>query len=75
MSKFLTKIKDWFTDALGALMMISSLVLTYTGSVVFIWDGLIILIVGFILMTIPDGQIAEAIKKWADKKYGDNDKK
>lgn len=71
MSKLIEKIKDWFTDILGAIMMLSSLFLTYTGALVFIWDGFILLLVGFILMTIPDGQIAEGIKKWANKKYGD----
>ena len=70
MSKIVEKIKDWFTDALGGAMMVISLTLVYTKSIPFMWEGFSILMAGFVLMAIPDKEIAQAIKNWADKKFG-----
>lgn len=77
---FLRNIKDWFTDLLGATIMV-------TASYFFFWDErldiktyIICLVIGFVLLWVPDELILNIIKKWAGKKInedipGDTDNK
>lgn len=73
MSKILDKVKDWFTDVIGAILMIMGVILSWDKQIDFIWTGIAMLVAGFILVVIPDKEIAAAIKAWAKKKFGSHE--
>lgn len=68
--------KDKFTDVLGLLIMIFVSFgvwiapLFDLNSINLIFDGIVGLLLGFILLMFPDGVIISFIKRWASKKFG-----
>lgn len=68
---FIKNIKDWFTDLLGAIVMGVTIYLIYTAQIQWMWEGIIGMCIGFVLLWVPDDIILKYIKKKADKKLDD----
>lgn len=64
-------VKDWFTDLLGAAVMIATLIGIYQGKIVWVWEGIIGMCIGFVLLWVPDDVILKYIKLKAKKKLDD----
>lgn len=60
-------LKDWFTDLIGAVIMIATLVAVWHGDIQWQWEGLIGMAVGFVFLWVPDDVILKYIKKKVDK--------
>lgn len=61
-------LKDWFTDLLGAGIMIATGIGIYQAKIVWVWEGIIGMTVGFILLWVPDEVILKHIKYKVKKK-------
>lgn len=68
---FIKNIKDWFTDLLGAIVMGVTIYLIYTAQIQWMWEGIIGMCIGFVLLWVPDDIILKHIKKKVDKKLDD----
>ena len=62
------KVKDYFTDLIGAVIMITTLATVYAGRTPWIWEGIAGMMVGSIFLLIPDRLISDILKKFLNKK-------
>lgn len=46
--------KGWITTCLGIIVVLAALVFVYTGTIVFLWDGVVGIALGTLLIMSPE---------------------
>lgn len=63
-------VKGWVTSLIGTATMVITLYLVFNKSMSFVWDGVVGLLIGCVLLLAPktvEQKVSELIKSWGRK--------
>jgi hypothetical protein len=63
----LKNLKDPFTDLIGLVIILFTLLEVYRGDITWIWEGYAGMAIGAVFFMFPDDLIQDALKKIIDK--------